>query len=64
MLPTGGTARFQAGLGAHTFLRARQVVTYSKAALAAVRAPLSALAHAEGLPAHAEAVDARFEEEK
>ncbi len=64
VLPTGGTARFQAGLGAHTFLRARQVVTYSKAALAAVRAPLSALAHAEGLPAHAEAVDARFEEEK
>lgn len=61
VLPTGGTARFSAGLGAHTFLRPQQVVSYDRAALAEVEAPLLALARAEGLPAHGEAVSARFE---
>ncbi|MBK0421391.1 histidinol dehydrogenase [Leucobacter sp. CSA2] len=61
VLPTGGTARFSAGLGAHTFLRPQQIVTYDRAALAEVEAPLVALAGAEGLPAHGEAVSARFE---
>ena len=61
VLPTGGTARFAAGLGAHTFLRPQQVISYDRAALDAVRAPLIALANAEGLPAHGEAVEARFE---
>ncbi|WP_449277550.1 histidinol dehydrogenase [Leucobacter sp. GX24907] len=61
VLPTGGTARFAAGLGAHTFLRPQQIISYDRAALDAVRAPLLALAEAEGLPAHGEAVEARFE---
>jgi len=61
VLPTGGTARFSAGLGAHTFLRPQQIVSYDRAALAEVEAPLLALAGAEGLPAHGEAVSARFE---
>jgi histidinol dehydrogenase len=61
VLPTGGTARFAAGLGAHTFLRPQQVVSYSRDALAEVSAPLVALAEAEGLPAHGEAVSARSE---
>lgn len=63
VLPTGGTARFAAGLGAHTFLRPQQIVSYDRAALAEAEAPLLALAGAEGLPAHGEAVSARFEEE-
>lgn len=63
VLPTGGTARFAAGLGAHTFLRPQQIITYDRAGLAAVHAPLLALAQAEGLPAHGEAVTARFAEE-
>lgn len=62
VLPTGGTARFAAGLGAHTFLRPQQIISYDRAALRAVVDPLVALANAEGLPAHGEAVEARFEE--
>ncbi len=61
VLPTGGTARFSSGLGAHTFLRPQQVISYDRAALAEVHAPLLALASAEGLPAHGEAVTARFD---
>ena len=63
VLPTGGTARFASGLGAHTFLRPQQVISYDRASLSAVADPLVALANAEGLPAHGEAVRARFEEE-
>lgn len=63
VLPTGGTARFAAGLGAHTFLRPQQIISYDRAALAATEAPLLALAGAEGLPAHGEAVSARFKQE-
>ncbi|MGK0716429.1 histidinol dehydrogenase [Leucobacter sp. W1153] len=61
VLPTGGTARFAAGLGAHTFLRPQQIISYDRAALDEVRTPLLALAQTEGLPAHGEAVSARFE---
>lgn len=60
VLPTGGTARFAAGLGAHTYLRPQQIITYDRQALAEVHEPLLALAEAEGLPAHGEAVSARF----
>ncbi|MGO3147569.1 MAG: histidinol dehydrogenase [Leucobacter sp.] len=63
VLPTGGTARFASGLGAHTFLRAQQIIHYDRASLATVADPLIALAQAEGLPAHGEAVRARFEKE-
>lgn len=62
VLPTGGTARFAAGLGAHTFLRPQQVVTYSNHALQATERHIRTLATAEGLPAHADAVSVRFEE--
>lgn len=61
VLPTGGTARFSAGLGAHTYLRPQQIIQYDRTALEAVHTPLVALARAEGLPAHGEAVSARFE---
>jgi histidinol dehydrogenase len=61
VLPTGGTARFASGLGAHTFLRPQQIVSYDRTALREVHQPLLALARAEGLPAHGEAVTARFE---
>lgn len=60
VLPTGGQARRVSGLGAATFLRAQQVVRYDHDALAAVRADVTALAAAEGLPAHGEAIEARF----
>lgn len=60
VLPTGGQARYAPGLGAYTFLRPQQVVTYDHAALAQVRAGVVALADAEVLPAHGEAIEARF----
>lgn len=60
VLPTGGQARYAPGLGAYTFLRPQQVISYDHAALAEVRAGAVALANAEVLPAHGEAIDARF----
>ena len=60
VLPTGGASRHSAGLGAHTFLRPQQVIEYSRAALEAVHEDIVALAVAEDLPAHGEAVSARF----
>ncbi len=60
VLPTGGQARFSAGLGAQTFLRAQQVIEYDRDALAAVAERIVALADAEALPAHGDAVAARF----
>ncbi|MFL0412253.1 histidinol dehydrogenase [Microbacterium paludicola] len=60
VLPTGGQARYAAGLGSHTFLRPQQVIEYDRAALAQVRDGIVALAEAEALPAHGEAITARF----
>jgi histidinol dehydrogenase len=60
VLPTGGQARFASGLGAYTFLRPQQVVRYDKPALAIVEKQVVALSHAEDLPAHGDAVEARF----
>ncbi|UJP10765.1 histidinol dehydrogenase [Microbacterium sp. KUDC0406] len=60
VLPTGGQARYAPGLGAYTFLRPQQVISYDREALALVREGVVALAEVEGLPAHGEAVEARF----
>ncbi|MHC9043036.1 histidinol dehydrogenase [Microbacterium saperdae] len=60
VLPTGGQARYAPGLGAYTFLRPQQVISYDRDALAAVREGVVALANAEVLPAHGEAIEARF----
>lgn len=60
VLPTGGQARYAPGLGAYTFLRPQQVISYDRAALSAVRAGVVALADSEVLPAHGEAIEARF----
>jgi histidinol dehydrogenase len=60
VLPTGGQARFSSGLGAYTFLRPQQVVRYDREALRAVAAHIDALSTAEALPAHGDAVKARF----
>jgi len=62
VLPTGGQARFTPGLGAYTFLRPQQVIRYDHEALRTVEARIVALANAENLPGHAEAIRARFTE--
>lgn len=60
VLPTGGCSHFSSGLGVHSFLRPVQVVEYAADALAEVSERLVALARDEDLPAHGEAVEARF----
>ena len=60
VLPTGSTARFNAGLGVGTFLRAQQVINYNEAGLATIADKIYSFAQAEGLPAHGQAVTARF----
>ncbi|MBF4462510.1 MULTISPECIES: histidinol dehydrogenase [unclassified Rathayibacter] len=60
VLPTLGQARFSSGLGAYTFLRPQQLVAYDRAALERVAPHIRALSDAEALPAHGDAVDARF----
>jgi histidinol dehydrogenase len=62
VLPTGGMARHAAGLSAATFLRPQQVVRYDEAALREVAPVIATLAAEEDLPAHGEAVIARFGE--
>jgi histidinol dehydrogenase len=61
VLPTGGQSRFASGLGATTFLRSQQLIRYDREGLEGVRADIRALSDAEQLPAHGDAVDARFD---
>lgn len=60
VLPTSGTAAFSSGLNVTTFLRAVQLIHYSKAALGEVAEHVINLSRAEGLPAHGDAVAVRF----
>ncbi|MQA26209.1 MAG: histidinol dehydrogenase [Micromonosporaceae bacterium] len=59
VLPTGGCARHSSGLSVQTFLRGIHVVEYTAEALADVADHVIALANAEDLPAHGQAVAAR-----
>lgn len=59
VLPTGGTARFASGLNVTSFLKAVSTIHYDQQALEAVGERVVALANAEDLPAHGEAVQAR-----
>ncbi|MFP5072925.1 histidinol dehydrogenase [Pseudonocardia nantongensis] len=61
VLPTGGCARHSGGLSTSTFLRGVHVVDYTEAALREVAGRVVTLADAEDLPAHGEAVTARFD---
>ena len=60
VLPTGGCACHSGGLSVQTFLRGVHVVEYGRDALADVAHHVITLAQAEDLPAHGEAVAARF----
>ncbi len=60
VLPTGGTARHSGGLSVATFQRQVHVIESTPDALHAVAGRLSALAEAEDLTGHADAVKARF----
>lgn len=61
VLPTNGNSRHAAALGPATFLRPRQTVRYTRDALREVADAVVTFARAEDLPAHGDAVTARFE---
>lgn len=61
VLPTGGCACHSSGLSVQTFLRGVHYINYSKEALQSAANQIRTLAHSEDLPAHAQAVDIRFE---
>ena len=60
VLPTGQQAKFGSGLGVHSFLRVQQVIDYGRGGLAPIAQLVDAFAKAEGLPAHGDAITARF----
>jgi histidinol dehydrogenase len=60
VLPTGGTARFSAGLSVHSFLKRVSLVTYTRDALAEAAPHVTALGRSEDLPAHVDAVQVRL----
>ena len=62
VLPTDGGARVHGGLSVDTFLRSTTVQRISESGLDEIRETITTLAEAEGLEAHAESVDRRFED--
>jgi histidinol dehydrogenase len=60
VLPTAGCACHSSGLSVRAFRKAVHVVDYSRDALAEVADHVVALADAEDLPGHGEAVKVRF----
>jgi histidinol dehydrogenase len=62
VLPTGGCACHSSGLSVQSFLRGIHVIDYDRSALGEVAHHVVALAQAEDLPAHGEAVQVRFQD--
>ncbi|MER7168368.1 histidinol dehydrogenase [Micromonospora sp. NPDC000207] len=60
VLPTGGCARHSSGLSVQSFLRGVHLVEYTEEALRDVAPYVLTLAAVEDLPAHGQAVAARF----
>lgn len=61
-LPTNGTAAFSSPLGVYDFMKKSSIIHYSKDALGAVSDDIMTLANAEGLDAHAAAIQKRKED--
>ncbi len=61
VLPTGGTARFSSPLNVTDFVRLSTLVNMDKADLKELGPTASTIARAEGLDAHARAVEKRLE---
>jgi len=57
VLPTSGWARSVGGLGLETFLKPITTQTLTEAGMSRIRPTVEALAAAEGMPLHAEAMD-------
>ncbi|WP_181692999.1 histidinol dehydrogenase [Natronomonas sp. LN261] len=61
VLPTGGLAKVVGGLSVDHFLRSTTVQKLDDGALSGLRETITTLARAEGLEAHAESIEKRFE---
>ena len=59
VLPTTATSRFSSALGVHDFIKRIQYTQYSKAAIQVAEKDITSLAYAEGLQAHAKAIEVR-----
>ena len=60
VLPTGRRARFASGLSVLDFMKRTSFIALDEAALGTIGPAAVALAHAEGLPAHARSVELRL----
>lgn len=61
VLPTGGCACHSSGLSVQSFLRGIHYIEYAEGAFTDISETVITLANAEDLPAHGEAISARFE---
>lgn len=59
VLPTTATARFSSALGVHDFVKRIQYTQYSQEAVLKAEKDITRLAYAEGLQAHARAIEVR-----
>jgi histidinol dehydrogenase len=62
IMPTGGTARFSSPLNLDDFLKITSVFAFGPGDIRRLGPPAIAIAHAEGLYAHAEAIEVRLRE--
>lgn len=61
VMPTGGTARFNSGLGVHSFVKTTPIVALPREVSSKLARDAATIARAEGLTAHAEAAEIREE---
>ena len=59
VLPTTATSRFSSALGVHDFVKRIQYTQYDKSAVNKAEHDITTLAYAEGLQAHAKAIEVR-----
>ena len=64
VLPTGGCACHSSGLSVQTFLKGVSFIEYNESAFTEIAVNVITLANSEDLPAHGEAMSARFEGNK
>ena len=64
VLPTNGTAKFFSPLNLDDFVKKSSIIYYSREALKAIHKDIEAFAKAEGLTAHANSIQVRFEEKE
>jgi histidinol dehydrogenase len=60
IMPTGGTARFSSPLSLDDFLKITSIFSFGPGDLPRLGPPAIAIAHAEGLHAHAQAIEVRL----